>query len=72
LQKSQKLFRAKDTSPILSIVSLDEIETLDEIHAGLDQAVLDAYGWPHNLNDEQILERLLKLNLERFKNNESQ
>ena len=31
----------------------------------LDQAVLDAYGWPHDLTDEQILERLLALNLER-------
>jgi hypothetical protein len=27
--------------------------------------VCDAYGWPHDLTDEQILERLLALNLER-------
>ncbi len=27
--------------------------------------MLDAYGWPHDLTDEQILERLLALNLER-------
>jgi hypothetical protein len=26
--------------------------------------VLDAYGWPHDLTDEQILERLLALSLE--------
>lgn len=25
----------------------------------------DAYGWPHDLSDEEILERLLALNLER-------
>ena len=31
----------------------------------LDTAVLDAYGWGHNLSDEEILERLLALNLER-------
>jgi hypothetical protein len=31
----------------------------------LDEAVLDAYGWPHDLGDEEILERLLALNLER-------
>jgi len=31
--------------------------------------VLDAYGWPHDLADEQILERLLALNLERAKEN---
>ena len=34
-------------------------------HRKLDEAVLDAYGWPHDLGDEQILERLLALNLER-------
>ncbi len=34
-------------------------------HQKLDEAVLDAYGWPHDLTDEQILERLLALNLER-------
>lgn len=38
---------------------------LDLAHQKLDQAVLDAYGWPHDLTDEQILERLLALNLER-------
>jgi hypothetical protein len=34
--------------------------------AGLDRAVLDAYGWPADLGDNEILERLLKLNLERI------
>jgi len=34
-------------------------------HQKLDEAVLDAYGWPHDLTDEEILERLLALNLER-------
>ncbi len=38
---------------------------LDLIHRKLDQAVLDAYGWPHDLSDEEILERLLELNLKR-------
>jgi len=28
-------------------------------------AVLEAYGCPHDLDDEEILERLLALNLER-------
>ncbi len=35
------------------------------LHEKLDAAVLDAYGWPHDLSDEEILERLLALNLER-------
>jgi type II restriction/modification system DNA methylase subunit YeeA len=37
-------------------------------HQKLDEAVLDAYGWPHDLEDEEILERLLKMNLERTGN----
>jgi len=38
---------------------------LDLAHRALDRAVLDAYGWPHDLTDEQLLERLLALNLAR-------
>ena len=38
---------------------------LDLAHRKLDEAVLDAYGWPHDLSDEDILARLLALNLER-------
>jgi type II restriction/modification system DNA methylase subunit YeeA len=38
---------------------------LDLAHKKLDAAVAAAYGFPANLTDEQILERLLKLNLER-------
>lgn len=38
---------------------------LEMIHDKLDAAVLDAYSWPHDLTDEEILERLLALNLER-------
>lgn len=38
---------------------------LDLAHKKLDKAVLDAYGWPHDIADEEILSRLLGLNLER-------
>ncbi len=38
---------------------------LDLAHNKLDEAVLDAYNWPHGLTDDEILERLLALNLER-------
>jgi len=38
---------------------------LDYAHRRLDDAVLDAYGWPHDLDDEEILARLLALNIER-------
>jgi type II restriction/modification system DNA methylase subunit YeeA len=38
---------------------------LDLAHKKLDAAVAAAYGWPADLSDEEILERLLALNLER-------
>ena len=38
---------------------------LANAHKKLDQAVFAAYGWPADLSDEQILERLLALNLQR-------
>ena len=38
---------------------------LANAHATLDAAVAAAYGWPADLDDAAILERLLALNLER-------
>jgi hypothetical protein len=38
---------------------------LKQIHDDLDSAVFDAYGWPHDLTDEEILSRLVELNRER-------
>lgn len=38
---------------------------LDHAHKDLDDAVAAAYGWPNNLTDDQILERLFALNQER-------
>ena len=38
---------------------------LDNIHARLDAVVADAYGWPADLADAEVLEWLLALNLER-------
>ena len=40
-------------------------QNLYHIHARLDGSVLEAYGWPHNLSNEGILEKLLALNMER-------
>jgi len=41
------------------------VSTLKQIHDELDAAVLDAYGWHHDISDEEILERLVALNAER-------
>jgi MmeI, DNA-methyltransferase domain/MmeI, helicase spacer domain/MmeI, target recognition domain/MmeI, N-terminal domain len=38
---------------------------LDDAHRALDKAVLVAYGWPEDISDTEILERLLILNRER-------
>lgn len=38
---------------------------LDLAHKKLDAAVAAAYGWPADLTDQQILEKLLALNLDR-------
>jgi len=41
------------------------VSVLKKLHDDLDAAVFDAYGWPRDLTDEQILERLVALNAER-------
>lgn len=41
------------------------IGTLRTYHDDLDAAVADAYGWPVDLPDDQILERLVALNAQR-------
>jgi len=38
---------------------------LAQAHERLDRAVLDAYGWPHDIADDDLLARLLALNLVR-------
>lgn len=38
---------------------------LADAHRKLDEAVAAVYGWPANLSDSEILERLLSLNRER-------
>ena len=38
---------------------------LENAHQELDSAVAAAYGWPANLSDDEVLEKLLELNLSR-------
>ena len=38
---------------------------LNNLHATLDHAVFSSYGWPEEMGDEEILQRLLELNLAR-------
>ncbi|MEQ8267886.1 MAG: class I SAM-dependent DNA methyltransferase [Parvibaculum sp.] len=41
------------------------VSVLKQIHDEIDAAAFDAYGWPHDLSDEEILTRLVALNKER-------
>jgi hypothetical protein len=41
------------------------VSVLRQLHDELDTAVANAYGWPADLSDEEILERLVALNAER-------
>ena len=41
------------------------VSVLRQLHDELDAAVADAYGWPVDLTDEEILARLVALNAER-------
>ncbi len=41
------------------------VGVLKDIHDQIDDAVFEAYGWPADLSEEEILERLVALNHER-------
>ncbi len=56
-----------DAEPKLTLTGLyNQSPTwLQNLHRDLDQAVFAAYGWPADLPDDELLERLLALNLDR-------
>jgi hypothetical protein len=58
---------ALDADPKLTLTGLYNKKPtwLQHLHGDLDAAVLAAYGWPAGIGDEELLERLLALNLER-------
>jgi SAM-dependent methyltransferase len=70
LERVKALEAKKPDEPPLSEAEKDIYQaglvgTLKSIHEGIDAAVFEAYGWPEDLDDEAILERLVALNLER-------
>lgn len=50
----------------LAIYNAGLVGILRELHDELDRAVFDAYGWPANLTDEEILGNVVSLNAQRI------
>ena len=63
--QSRKMVRAWGPKRTLTNLYNARPTWLELAHKKLDEAVFAAYGWPSDLSDEEILERLLALNLER-------
>jgi hypothetical protein len=62
----EALRTGRDLTDKEKIIHADGLVTiLRELHDKLDAAVFDAYGWPADLPDEEILVRLVALNAER-------
>ena len=66
----QQTFEVSETSKVLRDRTLTNLYNarptwLDNAHKKLDAAVFAAHGWPSTLSDEEILARLLALNLAR-------
>lgn len=66
LRKGEKLSEKDRTVHEQGLVSV-----LLQLHQELDAAVAEGYGWPKNLTEDQILEKLVALNKERAAEEES-
>jgi type II restriction/modification system DNA methylase subunit YeeA len=66
LYNALQVFRGLDSGKVETDAG-DFAPRLDELHTALDYAVCDAYGWEYDIlaDEEEILRRLLTLNLER-------
>ena len=65
LDRFRENWRTADTKRTLTDLYNTNPTWLHNAHTKLDTAVADAYGWPDDLPDHQILENLLALNLQR-------
>ncbi|NLF77661.1 MAG: class I SAM-dependent DNA methyltransferase, partial [Chloroflexi bacterium] len=66
LYNALQVFRGEDSGRVVPAAG-DFAPRLDALHRALDEAVCDAYGWEYDVlaDEEEILRRLLALNLER-------
>ena len=70
LERVRALEAGKTDEPPLTpaehdIYDFAQVRILKEIHDQIDEAVFEAYGWPSDLSEDEILERLVALNHER-------
>ncbi|RNC72229.1 MAG: class I SAM-dependent DNA methyltransferase [Desulfuromonadales bacterium] len=68
---------AMNRAPTLTLTAKEKtiheqglVAVLRQLHDELDAAVAEAYGWPADLSDEEILERLVALNRKRAREEE--
>lgn len=65
--KAESLTEAEQKKRTLTNLYNQRPTWLDLAHKKLDEAVFAAYGWRSDMTDEELLEKLLALNLERSK-----
>ncbi len=63
--KAAAILRTRTLTNLYNMRGTPEGVWLDNLHRTLDEAVAAAYGWPADLSDDEILSRLLELNLAR-------
>lgn len=64
-EKAAAVLKSRTLTNLYNMRGTPEGAWLDNLHRTLDAAVAAAYGWPADLSDEEILSRLLELNLAR-------
>ena len=60
--KAAAILKTRTLTNLYNMRGTREGTWLDNLHRALDEAVAAAYGWPANLPDDSVLERLLELN----------
>ena len=63
--KAAAVLKSRTLTNLYNMRGTPEGAWLDNLHRTLDEAVAAAYGWPADLSDDEVLSRLLALNLER-------
>jgi hypothetical protein len=63
--KAAAILKSRTLTNLYNMRGTPEGAWLDSLHRVLDEAVAGAYGWPADLSDDEVLSRLLALNLAR-------